>query len=86
VVDASSRQMEEETKTVEEILRKLDLRQIPVVTVLNKMDRVPPEEVQGLKKRTGGVPVSAIHPPSLVVLVRKIEKIIWRCSSSLGTG
>jgi len=86
VVDASSRRMEEETKTVEEILRKLDLRQIPVVTVLNKMDRVPPEEVQGLKKRTGGVPVSAIHPPSLVELVRKIEKIIWRCSSSLGTG
>jgi len=74
--------MEEEIKTVEDILRKLHLRRVPVLVVLNKMDRVEPKEMQALQKRTGGVPISAIHPPSLRPLVKKIEKIIWQRSSS----
>jgi len=82
VVDASSKRMEEEIKTVEDILRKLHLRRVPVLVVLNKMDRVEPKEMQALQKRTGGVPISAIHPPSLRPLVKKIEKIIWQRSSS----
>lgn len=85
VVDASSNRMEEETKTVEDILRKLQLRRIPVLVVLNKMDRVEDKKMQALQRRTGGVPISAIHPPSLRPLVKKIEEIIWQqCSSSLG--
>jgi GTP-binding protein HflX len=82
VVDASSERMEEETKTVEEILRKLELRRIPALLVLNKMDRLDGVEIKALQKRTGGVPVSAIHPPSLRPLVREIEKTIWQRSST----
>ncbi len=84
VVDASSNRMEEETKTVEDILRTLELRRIPVLLVLNKMDRVEDKKMQALKRRTGGVPISAIHPPSLRPLVKKIEKIIWQRSSNPG--
>lgn len=82
VVDASSKRMEEETKTVEDILRQLNLRRVPILMVLNKMDRLGSKKMQGIRKRTGGVPVSAIHPPSLRPLVKRIEEIIWRCSSS----
>jgi GTPase len=82
VVDASSNRMVEEIKTVEDILEKLKLRQMPSVLVLNKMDRVDEREMKELQKRTGGVPISAIHPPSLHHLVEEIEKIIWERSST----
>ncbi|RLB18308.1 MAG: GTPase HflX [Thermoplasmata archaeon] len=84
VVDASSKRMDDEIKTVEDILRKLHLRRIPVLVALNKMDRVEQKKMQALQKRTGGVSISAIHPPSLRPLVKKIEKIIWKRSSNLG--
>lgn len=82
VVDASSGRMEEEIRTVEDILRDLDLGDIPLLLVLNKVDRLDAQKVGTLQKRMGGVAISAIHPPSLTPLVEEIESAIWPSASS----
>ena len=65
VIDATSPRMEDQIKTVEQVLEKLDLTTKPVVLVLNKADLLDPQDTTALEKRTGGVAVSAIHPPTL---------------------
>jgi GTP-binding protein HflX len=82
VVDASGRRMEQEISTVEDILRDLDLAEIPLLLVLNKADRLGKVEAGMLQKKTGGVALSAIDPPTLKPLVSRIEEIIWRRSSN----
>jgi GTPase len=77
VIDATSPRMEDQIKTVEQVLEKLDLAAKPVVLVLNKADLLDPEEAAALQKRTGGVAVSAIHPPTLLPLIARVEAAIW---------
>jgi GTP-binding protein HflX len=48
VVDASSPRMEDQIQTVEGILKKLGLDRIPVVLVLNKIDRLNPGQTADL--------------------------------------
>ena len=85
VVDATSSRLEEQIKTVEEILVHLDLKQIPVLLVLNKADLLAPEESRPLPKKMGGIAISALHPPSLSGLVERIEGLTWPHSSILKT-
>jgi hypothetical protein len=47
------------------------------VLVLNKSDLLDPQETSALEKRTGGVAVSAIHPPTLLPLIDRVEDAIW---------
>jgi GTP-binding protein HflX len=77
VVDATSSRIEEQIKTVESILVRLDLKQIAVLLVLNKTDLLTPEEIPPLEKKLGGIAVSALHPPSLSGLVERIGGLIW---------
>jgi GTP-binding protein HflX len=77
VIDATSPRMEDQIKTVEQVLEKLDLTAKPVVLVLNKTDLLDPQETSVLEKRTGGVAVSAIHPPTLLPLIDRVEAAIW---------
>jgi GTP-binding protein HflX len=77
VIDATSPRMEDQIKTVEQVLERLDLTAKPVVLVLNKTDLLDPEEAAALQKRTGGVAVSAIHPPTLLPLIDRVEAAIW---------
>jgi GTP-binding protein HflX len=77
VIDATSPRMEDQIETVEQILEKLDLTGKPVVLVLNKTDLLDQQEGVALEKRTGGVAVSAIHPPTLLPLVARVEAAIW---------
>ena len=81
VVDATSSRIEEQIETVEEILARLDLKQIAVLLVLNKADLLTPEEVLPLQKKLGGIAISALHPPSLSGLVKRIDGLIWPRSS-----
>jgi len=81
VVDATSSRIEEQIKTVEEILVRLDLKQIAVLPVLNKADLLAPEEILPLEKKLGGIAISALHPPSLSGLVERIGGLIWPHSS-----
>lgn len=77
MVDASAARMEQQVKSVQRMLERLSLNEIPCLTVLNKTDLLVPEEIRALKEQTGGIPVSAIRPPTLIPLTRKIESLIW---------
>lgn len=82
VVDASSPRMEDQIKTVEGILRKLDLDRIQVVLVLNKIDRLDPGRTADLSKNLKGIPVSALHPSTFSGLLQEMERLIWPRSSN----
>jgi GTPase len=77
VVDASSTRMEDQIKTVESILEKLALRNIPTLLVLNKMDRAEPGKAQGLARFYKGIPISALDPRTFQPLLERMEKILW---------
>ncbi|MBW2215779.1 MAG: GTPase HflX [Deltaproteobacteria bacterium] len=77
VVDASSPRLEDQIETVNRILEDLDLIRIPLLLVLNKADLLGKEESGVLAKKMGGVAISAIHPPSLTELTKKIETLVW---------
>jgi GTP-binding protein HflX len=85
VVDAASPRLEEQIKTVEGILSRLDLQRIRTLLVLNKADLLSPEESRALAKKMGGIAISAIHPPTLTTLTNAIESLMWPQSSTLGT-
>jgi len=82
VVDASSPRMEDQIKTVEEILGKLGLDGIPVLLVLNKTDRLDPVQTAGLSKSLKGVPISALNSKTFSGLLQEMERLIWPRSST----
>lgn len=79
VIDSTSTNVEEQMAAVEDILVNLDLKRIPCLLVLNKIDLLGPKEIHALSKKMGGVAISALHPPSLLKLMEKIESLIWSC-------
>lgn len=81
VVDASSPRMEEQMKAVDEILRKLDLERIRRLLVLNKIDRLDPEQTAVLSKRFQGVALSALNRRTFSGLLEEMERLIWPSSS-----
>ncbi len=83
VADISSPYLEEHIKTVEEILRKLNLHLIPRILVLNKKDLLPEEEVKTIEKRLGGIAISALDPSSLLPLLDHIKEVMWPEASSI---
>jgi len=82
VVDASSPRMEDQIKTVDGILRKLGLDRIPVVLVLNKIDRLDPSQTADLSKALKSIPVSALNPKTFTGLLQELERLIWPRSST----
>ncbi len=84
VVDAAGPRMEEQIRTVEKVLRRLELDRIPSLLVLNKTDLLDPAQVEELAYQTGGVAISAITPQTLSALLERIESTIWLDSSSPG--
>ena len=82
VVDASSPRMEDQIKTVEGILRKLGLDRIPVLLVLNKIDRLDPTQTADLSKNLKGIPVSALNPKTFAGLLQEMERLLWPRSST----
>jgi GTP-binding protein HflX len=85
VIDISSPRFEEQIKTVDGVLVNLRLKEIPLILVLNKADLMGSNEVRSVEKKLGGVAISAIHPPSLLELTKRIEEIIWSGSSNYST-
>lgn len=77
VVDASSPRMEEQIRAVEGILNRLNLRGIPTLLVLNKMDRLDHHEAIILSRRLKGIAISALDPQTLSGLLEEIERVIW---------
>ena len=83
VVDASSPRSEEEIMVVEEVLMDMDLREILTLLVLNKADLLSDVRAEALSKKTGGIALSAITPPSVYPLTEKIQSLMWPRSSTL---
>ena len=86
VVDASDPACDEQAQAVERILEELALAAKPRVTVWNKVDLLPEEEVERLLRR-GGVAVSAATGRGLLELLDKADRTLFAegSSSSLGT-
>jgi GTP-binding protein HflX len=76
VVDAASPRLELQIEAVEDVLTKLDLKRIPTVLVMNKIDLLGPEEANNLLKKKGGITISALYPPTLSGLIERIEALI----------
>lgn len=77
VVDMCSPRMEEQIAAVEAILRQLDLHRIPTLLVLNKSDRLDPEEAAALARSLDGVAISALNRKTLHPLFEKMESFLW---------
>jgi GTP-binding protein HflX len=82
VVDAASPRMAEQNQAVEELLESLDLKEIQTLLLLNKADLLEADAIRALEKKTGGIAVSAIYPPTLINLMERIEALMWPVPST----
>ena len=78
VVDACDPHIDLHRRVVVEVIKDLELDALPVLLVLNKVDRTDPEAVEALVRDTGGVPVSARDRTGLDDLMPAIEAALWR--------
>ena len=81
VVDVSNPRYPEQVRSVERILSDLDLQHIRMIRVLNKIDRLSPDDLDYAVRTLGGVPVSAIDRKSLVPLTEKVAEEIEKLPS-----
>jgi GTP-binding protein HflX len=79
VVDASDPHVDLHKKVVEGVLEELKLQEIPVLLLLNKVDRLDAAgraRVEGAHE--GAVAVSALRREGLDALLAEIERRLWR--------
>jgi GTP-binding protein HflX len=74
LVDASSRQIENQIASVNRILGELQLDAVPRLLVFNKMDLIEPEELENRCRLYNAIPISAIDHKSLGRLVDEISQ------------
>lgn len=77
VLDASSPHVDDERRTVIEILAELHLDQKPNLLVLNKTDRCTPEELEGLQTQLDGIPLCARDRKTFGPLIQAMEDRLW---------
>jgi len=78
VIDISNPRYKAQIESVERIIADLRIGHIPCIPVLNKMDRVIPEDVAIMAARLNGIPISALDRATLKPLV---EAVITRLPS-----
>ena len=81
VLDASREDVAELHDTVMQVLAELQLRNKPVVTVLNKTDRCDPGRVEALAHRFDAVPVCALDRSTFAPLLNMLEEHLWAAES-----
>jgi len=78
IADASSPELDEQIKTVDEILAQLGLDQKPILLVLNKIDLLSEAEIKSLKKRyPEAVLISSLDRSTFMPLLLAIEEKLW---------
>ncbi len=77
VVDLSNPRFEEQIRSVDRILRDLELHDIPRLLVFNKIDLVPKEEVAPLCRRFEAIAVSAHDRHTFAALMQEMEERCW---------
>ena len=78
VIDISHPRFEDQMGAVEKILEDLGLKQIPLLRVFNKADRVDPETARRLCQAFDAVCVSALNPGTFPLLIEKMERVFSR--------
>ncbi len=76
VTDVSDPNNADQDTEVEKILSDLGVNDRPMLRVLNKIDRLSPEEVQALGESKEKVPVSALAGTGLEKLLQKIDELV----------
>lgn len=76
LVDLSTPGMEGRVRSVERIMNDLNLDQLPCLTVLNKIDRMEPEEVSLACTRYEALAISAAHPDSVGPLKEQLTQML----------
>ncbi len=78
LVDISHPHFEDQIEAVEEILDEMGLSGLDRLLVLNKIDRVSPEEVRAYRNRYQAEAISAINPETLPPLLSRIAVFLDR--------
>jgi GTP-binding protein HflX len=73
VIDISHPQYRQQVRAVERILEELALDHLPLLRVLNKQDRLAPDDLDRRTRQLQGVPVAAIDPRSLHPLIQAMD-------------
>ncbi|HRC87811.1 MAG TPA: GTPase HflX, partial [Thermoanaerobaculia bacterium] len=74
VIDAADPRLATKVEAVEKLLADLEIEGKPVLRVLNKIDRLTPEEARSLARRFDAVPVSALSRRGLAELLATAEE------------
>jgi GTP-binding protein HflX len=78
VIDMSHPRFEDQMAAVEKILEELKLKQIPLLRVFNKADRLDPEAAQRISRAFDAVCISALKPETFPPLLEKMEMVFPR--------
>ncbi|MGE3151685.1 MAG: GTPase HflX [Nitrospiraceae bacterium] len=78
LVAANASDPDRQIRIVEDILRDLDMTDIPRLLVFNKCDQVSATEREGLCRRFGALAISAMQPESLSPLIAHLDSMLCR--------
>ena len=78
VVDASDPEQGEHVETTTKILSELDLDRAAKLRVLNKIDRVAPEQLAGFEAEPQSVCISALDRSTTATLLDRISEELAR--------
>lgn len=73
VIDCSNPAFEKQLKAVENILERLELANIPIIRVFNKIDLADDDIVQNVCSSYNGIPISALDSRTFPPLVHRLE-------------
>ena len=73
VIDVSNPRHSNQIRSVETILAELNLNRIPVIRVLNKIDRIDRQQCRDLSRRLAGIAVSALDCSTLKPLTETMQ-------------
>ncbi|MCJ7600001.1 MAG: GTPase HflX [Desulfobulbaceae bacterium] len=78
VIDISNPRFAEQIRVVEELLDELDLTDITIMQVYNKIDMVDPVFVKELLERSDAIAISAINPATFGPFLDKAKKLVLK--------
>jgi 50S ribosomal subunit-associated GTPase HflX len=62
---------------VREILAELELSDKPELVLLNKSDRLSPEQREGVAKRFAGICISALNGDGIAEMLQAAERMVF---------
>ena len=78
VLDASEENISEQKSSVENVLREMELLDLPSIVVINKTDLVSEERVEELVREFDALPVSAVEREGFENLIHEITKRVFK--------